>query len=131
MRALLPEGWPRPRGYTNGIVAEGQIVFIGGQVGWDPITGEFVEKDFLGQFRQTLLTTRRLLEEAGAGPEHMTRMTWYILDKKAYLAQAREVGAVYREVMGKNFPTMAVVIVAGLIEDEALIEMETTAVIPS
>ncbi|MDA5194003.1 RidA family protein [Govanella unica] len=130
MQILLPAGWPRPKGYSNAIAAEGRVVFVGGQIGWDPLTNTFEQKDFLGQFRQTLETTKALLAEAGAGPEHMTRMTWYITDKRAYLDQAREVGAAYRDIMGKNFPVMAVVVVVALMEDEAMIEIETTAVLP-
>jgi enamine deaminase RidA (YjgF/YER057c/UK114 family) len=125
---LLPEGWPRPKGYANGIMASGtQHIFCGGQIGW---TAEevFESHDFLGQLRQALLNVRAILHAAGAGPEHMTRMTWYITDKAAYLADLRAVGTTYRDVMGKHFPAMSVVVVAGLIEDEALIEVEVTAV---
>jgi len=127
---LLPSGWPRPSGYANGTAATGRLVFVAGQVGWNPLTGTFEDKGFIGQFRQTLLNTLAVLEEAGAGPEHMTRMTWYITDKKAYLDEARAAGQVYREIMGRNYPAMAVVQVVALIEDAALVEIETTAVIP-
>lgn len=130
MQTLLPPGWPRPKGYSNGIAASGRVVFISGQVGWNPVTAKFEHSDFAGQFRQTLLNTMAILREAGAGPEHITRMTWYITDKRAYLKQAGEVGAIYREIIGKNYPTMAVAQVVALIEDEALIEIETTAVVP-
>lgn len=129
MRTLLPEGWPRPKGYANGIEAEGRLVFVAGQVGWTP-DGKFEEQTFAGQFRQTLDNTLAVLREAGAGPEHVVRMTWYIIDKRAYLAAQPEIGAIWREKMGKNYPAMAVVEVKALIEDEALIEIETTAVVP-
>lgn len=130
MQTLLPPGWPRPKGYSNGIAASGRVVFISGQVGWNPVTAKFEYRDFAGQFRQTLLNTMAVLREAGAGPEHITRMTWYITDKLDYLKQAGEVGAIYREIIGKNYPTMAVAQVVALMEDEALIEIETTAVVP-
>ena len=125
---LLPEGWPRPKGYANGVITQGQYhLFCGGQIGWTP-DEVFDSHDFLGQLRQALLNVRAVLEAGGAGPQHMARMTWYITDKQAYLANLREVGATYRDVMGKNFPAMSVVEVSALIEDEALIEIEVTAV---
>ena len=125
---LLPEGWPRPKGYANGVMASGsQMIFCGGQIGWNAQEA-FEHKDFLGQFRQALENVKAVLESAGAGPEHMTRMTWYITDKPAYVSQLREVGGVYRDIMGKNFPAMSVVEVKSLIEDDALIEIEVTAV---
>ena len=129
MKALNPPGWPRGKGYSHGIEAEGKLVFISGQVGWDEQM-KFRSRDFVAQLRQTLLNTRAVLAEAGAGPEHVVRMTWYIVDKAEYLASLSEVGAAYREVMGKSFPAMAVVIVKGLVEDEARLEIETTAVVP-
>ncbi|EED34809.1 endoribonuclease L-PSP [Luminiphilus syltensis NOR5-1B] len=125
---LLPEGWPRPKGYANGVMAEGsQWIFCGGMVGWTP-EEVFEHKDFVGQLRQALVNVHAVLTAAGAGPEHMTRMTWYITDKPGYLANLREVGKAYRDVMGKNFPAMSVVEVSALIEDEALIEVEVTAI---
>ncbi len=129
MRALLPEGWPRPKGYSNGIVADGQIVFVAGQIGWTP-DGVFNETSIAGQFRQTLGNTLAVLREAGAGPEHVARMTWFITDKRAYLDSVAEIGAIWREKMGRHYPAMAVVEVKALIEDAALIEIETTAIIP-
>lgn len=129
MRALLPPGWPRPKGYSNGIAAKGTMLFTAGVVGWDE-EERFVAADLPGQFRQVLANTLAILAEGGAGPEHIVRMTWYIVDRGAYLAALPEIGAVYRELVGKNFPTMAVVEVSGLIEAEALIEIETTAVVP-
>lgn len=129
MRTLLPPGWPRPKGYANGVEAEGRLVFVSGQVGWTP-EGQFEAKTLPAQFAQTLDNTLAVLSEAGAGPEHVVRMTWYITDKRAYLAAQAEIGAIWREKMGKTFPAMAVVGVKALIEDEALIEIETTAVVP-
>jgi enamine deaminase RidA (YjgF/YER057c/UK114 family) len=128
-RVLLPPGWPRPKGYANGVAAEGRLVFVAGQIGWDE-AGRFPDPDFAGQFRRTLENTLAVLREGGAEPEHVARMTWYITDKREYLAAAREVGAIWRELMGANYPAMAVVEVAALIEDEAKIEIETTAVVP-
>ncbi len=128
-RVLLPEGWPRPKGYSNGIAAEGRMVFVAGQIGWD-VDGAFPE-GFADQFRQTLDNTLAVLAEAGAGPEHVVRMTWYVVDKAEYLAALRDIGAVWRELIGPHYPAMAVVEVKGLIEDAARIEIETTAVIPA
>ena len=128
MKTLLPPGWPRPRGYANGVEAEGRIVFVAGQVGWTP-AGVFEETTLSGQFRQTLNNTLAVLREAGAGAEHIARMTWYITDKRAYLAALPEIGAAWREKIGKHFPAMAVVQVGALIGDAALIRKETTAVI--
>jgi len=129
-RVLLPEGWPRPKGYSNGVEATGRMVFVAGQIGWTR-EGEFVEAGFAGQFRQTIENTLAVLAEAGAGPEHIVRMTWYVVDKREYLAALREVGAIWRERIGPNYPAMAVVEVKGLIEDAARIEIETTAVVPA
>lgn len=130
MRTLLPEGWPRPSGYANGIeVSAGRLIFVAGQIGWDE-TGAFPDPSFVGQFRKTLENTLAVLAEAGAGPEHIVRQTWFITDKRAYLDVAREVGSVWRELMGKNYPAMAVVEVSALMEDTAVVEIETTAVVP-
>jgi len=126
-RVLLPEGWPRPKGYSNGVAAEGRMVFVAGQIGWDT-EGRFPE-GFAAQFRQTIDNTLAVLAEAGAGPEHIVRMTWYVVDKAEYLAALRDIGAVWRERIGPHYPAMAVVEVKGLIEDAARIEIETTAVI--
>ncbi len=128
-RVLLPEGWPRPKGYSNGIEASGRMVFVAGQIGWDP-EGRFPE-GFAAQFRQTIDNSLAVLAEAGAGPEHIVRMTWYVVDKAEYLAALRGIGAVWRERMGPHYPAMAVVEVKGLIEDAARVEIETTAVIPA
>jgi enamine deaminase RidA (YjgF/YER057c/UK114 family) len=128
-RVLLPEGWPRPRGYSNGIAAEGRLVFVAGQIGWDQ-TGAF-PAGFATQVRQTIDNTLAVLAEAGAGPEHIVRMTWYVVDKADYLACLRDIGAIWRERIGPHYPAMAVVEVKGLIEDAARIEIETTAVVPA
>lgn len=129
MRILQPAGWPRPKGYANGIEATGRLVIVGGQIGWDE-TETFQSDDFVEQVRQTLKNTLAVLAEAGAGPEHVVRMTWYITDRSEYLARGREIGAVYRELMGKNFPAMAMVQVVALMEAQAKVEIETTAVVP-
>ncbi|ABG05210.1 Endoribonuclease L-PSP [Rubrobacter xylanophilus DSM 9941] len=129
MERLQPPGWARPRGYANGIAASGRLVFVAGQVGWDE-TETFRTRDFVGQVRQALLNTLAVLAEAGAGPEHIVRMTWYITDREEYLSNLEGMGRVYREVMGKHFPAMSMVQVAALIEEEAKVEVETTAVIP-
>ncbi|OGN45130.1 MAG: enamine deaminase RidA [Caulobacterales bacterium RIFCSPHIGHO2_01_FULL_70_19] len=126
-RVLLPEGWPRPRGYSNGIAAEGRMVFVAGQIGWTP-EGVFPQ-GFAAQFRQTLENTLAVLAEGGAGPEHIVRMTWFVVDREEYLASLREIGAAWRELIGPHYPAMAVVEVKGLIEAEARLEIETTAVI--
>jgi enamine deaminase RidA (YjgF/YER057c/UK114 family) len=126
-RILLPEGWAPPRGYANGVAASGEMIFVGGQIGWNA-QQQFECQDFVGQVKQALQNVRDVLVAAGAGPEHMARMTWYITDKAAYNSSLREIGAVYREVMGKNFPAMSVVQVVALVEDEALVEIEVTAV---
>lgn len=131
MKQLLPEGWVRPKGYSAGIeVTTGRMVFVAGLVGWDE-NEQFVSDDLVDQFRQVLINTCAVLHEAGAGPEHVVRMTWYVTNKQEYLSRLAEVGAAYRDVMGKNFPTMACVEVADLMEDRAKIEIETTAVIPA
>ncbi len=129
MKALLPHGWPRPKGYSNGISARGRMIFTAGVVGWNE-EESFVAQDLVGQFRQILVNTLAILAEDGAGPEHIVRMTWYVTDRSDYIANLREIGAVYREVIGKHFPAMAVVQVAGLVEPAARIEIETTAMVP-
>ena len=129
MRILQPPGWPRPRGYANGVVAEGRLVFIAGQIGWNE-SGTVVSDDLVRQFERTLENTLAVLREAGAGPQHVVRMTWYLTDKRDYLARAREIGEIYRTLMGSHYPAMAVVEVKALIEDRAKVEIETTAVVP-
>ena len=128
MRRLQPPGWPEPRGYANGIAASGEIVFVAGQIGWDE-TGAFPFDDLAGQVGQALRNTLAVLAEAGAGPQHVARMTWYITSREEYLASVKEIGAAYRTVMGRVFPVMAVIEVSGLIEAAAKVEIETTAVI--
>lgn len=128
-RILQPAGWAKPKGYSNGMEARGRLVFVGGQVGWTG-QGVFEAVDLPGQVRQTLRNIVDILAEAGAGPEHVTSMTWYLVDKRDYLAHQREIGAAYRDVMGRHFPPMAVVQVSGLIEDAALVEIQATAVVP-
>ena len=128
MQILQPPSWARAKGFANGIVAKGNLVFIAGQIGWTG-QGEWVEKTFAGQFRQTLKNILEVLAQAGGRPEHIVRLTWYVLDKQEYLAALREVGAAYRELMGRHYPTMAVVQVGALVEDEARLEIEATAVI--
>jgi enamine deaminase RidA (YjgF/YER057c/UK114 family) len=129
MQILQPPGWPRPRGYANGVATEGRLVFVAGQIGWDA-TGRVVSDDLVEQLRQTLENTLAVLREGGAGPQHVARMTWYVIDKREYLARAPELGEVYRALMGRHYPAMAVVEVKGLIEDRAKVEIETTAVVP-
>ena len=127
-KILQPEGWARPRGYANGIAASGrETIYTGGLVGWDA-NCEFQSDDFVEQLRTTLLNIVAVLAEAEAGPEHLVRMTWYITDKQVYNDNLRAIGETYREVIGRNFPAMAVVQVAGLMEDRALVEIEATAV---
>ena len=126
---LQPPSWARARGFSNGIVASGRLVFIAGQVGWSG-QGEWKEKSFAGQFRQTIRNILDVLAEAKGRPEHIVRLTWYVLDRDEYLASLKEVGAAYRELMGRHYPTMAVVQVSGLVEREAKLEIEATAVVP-
>jgi enamine deaminase RidA (YjgF/YER057c/UK114 family) len=128
-RTLLPPGWKRPRGYANGIAASGRMVFTGGIIGWD-VEERFTSDTMAGQFRQVLQNTLAVLAEGGAGPEHVVRMTWYVTSRDDYVAALPEIGAAYRELMGKNFPAMAVVEVSALVEPAAKIEIETTAVVP-
>ena len=127
---LQPEGWAKPSGYANGIAARGRLVFVAGQIGWNPQTCEIETDDFAQQTEIALRNVIAVLREAGAGPEHVTRMTWYITDKTAYLAARRDVGRAWREVMGRHYPAMAAVVVSALIEDRARIEIEATAVVP-
>jgi enamine deaminase RidA (YjgF/YER057c/UK114 family) len=128
MQILQPPDWARAKGFSNGIVASGRLVFIAGQVGWTG-QGEWKEKSFAGQFRQTLQNILEVLAQAKGRPEHLVRLTWYVIDRDEYLASIKEVGAAYRELMGKHYPTMAVVQVSGLVERNARLEIEATAVI--
>lgn len=128
-RVLQPEGWAKPRGYSNGIVAQGRQVFLAGQIGWDAQC-RFHSDDLAGQLQQTLTNIVAVLAEAGGRPEHIVRLTWYITSRDEYNAQIREIGAAYRAVLGRHFPVMTVVQVVALIEPRAKIEIEATAVIP-
>ncbi|HKO08161.1 MAG TPA: RidA family protein [Alphaproteobacteria bacterium] len=129
MQVLQPPGWPRPKGYSNGIAAEGRLVFIAGMVGWNE--AERFETDALaGQARQALKNLLAVLAEAGGKAAHICRMTWYVTDKQAYLANVRELGQAYREVIGNHFPAMTLVEVSALVEDGAKVEIEATAVVP-
>lgn len=125
--ALQPEGWPTPRGYSNGMMGRGRIVLVGGQVGWDE-QGRFPE-GLVAQTRQALRNILAVLQEAGGGPEHVGRLTWYVVDMAEYRASLKELGPAYREVMGRHFPAMALVQVTALVEPEARIEIEATAII--
>ena len=126
---LQPTGWVAPRGYANGVAAEGRLVFVAGQIGWNA-QGVFETDDFAAQTRQALANIVAVLAEAGARPGHITRMTWHITDKRAYLAATREIGRAYLELIGPHYPAMTLVQVAALLEDRALVEIEATAVIP-
>jgi enamine deaminase RidA (YjgF/YER057c/UK114 family) len=128
-RILQPPGWPRPRGYANGVAARGELLFVSGQIGWNE-RGEFPRLDLAGQVEQTLRNTLAVLAQAGGRAEHIVRQTWYITSREEYLAATSEVGLAWRTLMGKNFPAMAVVQVSALIEPQAKVEIETTAVIP-
>ena len=129
MEILQPPGWARPKGFSNGIAAKGKLVFIAGQVGWTP-AGKWEATDFASQFRQAIANILEVLAEAGGEPHHLVRLTWYVLDKQEYVGALRDVGKAYRELMGRHFPTMAVVQVGALVEPEARLEIEATAVIP-
>ena len=129
MKTLNPPDWLAPKGYANGVMARGSLLFVGGQIGWNA-QQEFESDDFIAQTRQALLNIVAVLQAGGAGPEHMVRMTWYVIDRHEYRSKLKELGAVYREVIGKNFPAMSCVEVSGLVEDRAKIEIEVTAVLP-
>ena len=126
---LQPAGWAKPLGYANGIAATGRQVFVAGQIGWNPTTCQIETDDFAAQTAQALRNIADVLREAGAEPRHVVRMTWYITDKVAYLGARKEIGQAWREVMGRHFPAMAVVVVNALIEDRAQVEIEATAVV--
>lgn len=127
-RSIQPEGWPSPKGYANGILASNGVLYVGGQIGWDS-EGNFAPGGFIGQMEQALSNIRAVVEAAGGTPADIVRLTWYVTDKRDYLNNQREVGQAYRRIMGKHFPAMAMVVVAGLVEDEAVVEIEATAVI--
>ena len=130
MQRIQPPGWAEPKGYANGVLATGAQLYIGGQIGWNA-QQQFESDDFVAQTRQALQNIAAVLAAAGAAPEHMVRMTWYITDLHEYTARLKEIGAAYRQVLGKNFPAMTCVQVAGLVEERALVEIEVTAVLPA
>ena len=126
---LHPRSWKKARGFANGIAAEGRMVFLAGQIGWNA-EQQFSSDDFIAQTRQALMNIVQLVQEAGGGPEHITRLTWFVTNKKEYMSRLRELGQAYRAVMGKNFPAMTLVQVVALVEDQAKVEIEATAVLP-
>jgi len=128
MKLLQPAEWLPPKGYANGIAAKGTLIFVGGQIGWNG-QQQIETDDFIAQTRQALINVVAVLREANAGPEHMVRMTWYIVDRDEYVLRLKEMGAVYREIMGRNFPTMSCVEVSRLVEPRAKVEIEVTAVV--
>ncbi|HXC25760.1 MAG TPA: RidA family protein [Gemmatimonadaceae bacterium] len=127
---IHPEEWPSPRGYTNGMIAHGRLLCVAGQIGWNPVTMEFESDDFSEQVAQTLRNVVAVLYAGGASPEHLVRLTWFITDKQAYLSARQRIGRVYREIIGRHFPPMSVIFVTALLEDEAQVEIEATAVVP-
>ena len=128
-KKLQPPDWAEPKGYANGILARGALLFVGGQIGWNA-QQQFESDDFVAQTRQALVNIAAVLKAGGAGPEHMVRMTWYVVDRVEYIDSLKALGGAYREVMGRNFPAMTCVEVAGLVEERARVEIEVTAVIP-
>ena len=129
MKKLQPPDWAEPKGYANGVAARGTLIFVGGQIGWNAAQ-QFESDDFIAQTRQALINVVTVLQAGGAGPEHIVRMTWYVTDRKKYIAGLKELGVAYRAIVGRNFPAMTCVEVAALIEEKALVEIEVTAVIP-
>ena len=126
---IHPEGWKPAKGYANGVVSQGRTLWIGGQIGWDA-DQVFASDGFVGQMEQALLNIAAILESAGGKPEHLVRLTWYVTDKSEYVAHQREVGEAYRRIIGRHFPAMTMVVVSGLVEDAAVVEIEATAVLP-
>jgi len=129
MRILQPPDWAVPKGYANGVAARGTTIVVGGQIGWNA-QQQFESDDFVAQARQALANVVAVLREAGAGPQHITRMTWYVVDRREYVASLAALGAAYRAVIGRHFPAMTAVVVAGLIEERARVEIEVTAMLP-
>jgi enamine deaminase RidA (YjgF/YER057c/UK114 family) len=129
MKCLHPAHWPRPKGYSNGVVANGRTIFVSGMIGWDA-QGKMVSRDFVGQVRQILRNIVEVLSEANAKPENIVRMNWYVVDKKEYVDSYKQLGIVYREIFGGHYPAMTALEVSSLIEDAARVEIEVTAVIP-
>ena len=130
MKVVQPPGWPRPSGYANGVVATGRVVAVAGQIGWDPKTETFETDELAAQARQALDNLVVVLRAAGAEPRHVVRLTWYVTDRAGYLASRREIGEAYRALFGAHYPAMSVVIVAGLLDERAKVEIEATAVVP-
>jgi enamine deaminase RidA (YjgF/YER057c/UK114 family) len=130
-KTVNPLGWPRPAGYSNAVLGEGRIAAVAGQIGWDPLTKKLVSADFVQQTRQALANVVIALHAAGAKAEHLVRLTWYITDRNAYLRNLKEIGEAYREEIGNHYPAMSVIVVAGLVESGAKVEIEGTAVIPA
>ena len=128
---LQPEGWAAPRGYSDGILASGRMVFVSGQVGWNPATVQFETDDFAEQTTQALTNVVSVLRAAGADPAQLVRLTWYVTDREEYLDARAAIGAAYRRIIGTHYPTMTLVVVAGLLEEQALVELEATAVVPA
>jgi enamine deaminase RidA (YjgF/YER057c/UK114 family) len=129
-QVLHPRNWKKARGFANGIAAEGRLVFLAGQIGWNA-EQQFTSDDFIMQARQALMNIVVLVQEAGGGAQHITRLTWFVTDKKEYLSRLPELGEAYRDVMGKHFPAMTLVQVVALVEDRAKVEIEATAVVPN
>lgn len=126
---IQPEGWPRPRGYANAVSARGEVIALAGQVGWNPLTQQFETDDFVEQVGQALRNIVTVLSAVGAHPEDVIRLTWYVTSKSAYVDNTRAIGQVYRTLFGTHFPAMTLVVVAALVEDRALVEIEATAVV--
>lgn len=133
LQQVEPAGWAPPRGFSNGVVVHGgaRLVVLAGQIGWNPTSCVFESDDFVMQVRQALANVAALLSEAGAEPQHLVRLTWFITDRDAYVAARREIGQAYRDTIGRHFPPMSVVIVSALVEERALVEIEATAVVPA
>jgi enamine deaminase RidA (YjgF/YER057c/UK114 family) len=129
--ALEPEAWAKPAGYANGMSATGRLVVTAGQVGWDPVSGTFASDDFAAQTAQALRNVVAVLRAGGAGPEHLVRLTWYVTSRNEYAAARRAIGAAYREIIGRRYPAMSVIVVSGLLEERAKVEIEATAVVPT
>ena len=126
---VQPAGWKPAKGYANGVIARGRTLWLGGQIGWDE-NQVIVSESFIGQMEQALKNIAAILEAAGGAPEHLVRLTWYVTDKRDYIAHQREIGAAYRRIIGRHFPAMTMVVVSGLVEDAAVVEIEATAVLP-
>ena len=127
---IQPEGWPVPQGYANAVAGSGRLVFVAGQVGWDPLTGTFASDDLAAQVAQALANVATVLRAAGAEPRHVARLTWYLTDRAEYLAARPAIGAAYRAVMGRHYPAMSLLVVHSLLEQRAKVEIEATAVVP-